>query len=59
MKLLRDTAIVFWVVMQGLSWMFPQAYGHFNATADVSYQDTMEKLEGYPQPDGLRGVWDE
>ncbi len=49
MKLLRDTAIVLWVVMQGLSWMSPQAYGHFNAVADVSYQDTMEIL----------GVWEE
>lgn len=49
MAKLRDFVIIMWVLMQGLSWMFPQAYGHFNAVGDVSYQDTMEKL----------GIWEE
>ena len=49
MSNLRDFMIVMWVMMQGLSWGVPQAYGHFNAVADVAYQDTMQAL----------GIWEE
>ena len=45
----RDFAIIMWVVMQGASWMMPDAYGNFKALEEVAYMETLEIL----------GVWDE
>ena len=45
----RDFAISMWVVMQGLSWLMPDAYGNFKAHEENTYIETMDKL----------GVWEE
>jgi hypothetical protein len=45
----RDFFIIMWIVMQGGSWMMPDAYGNFKALEEVAYMETLESL----------GVWDE
>jgi hypothetical protein len=45
----RDFFIIMWIVMQGGSWMMPDAYGNFKALSEVAYMETLESL----------GVWDE
>lgn len=45
----RDFMIVFWIVMQGLSWGFPQAYGNFEAISDTAYYKTMETLGNFEE----------
>ena len=49
MSNLRDFMIVLWVVMQGLSWGFPQAYGYYYAQSDAAYDETAEKLGMFEQ----------
>lgn len=45
----RDFFIIMWIVMQGGSWMMPDAYGNFKALEEKAYLETLESL----------GVWDE
>jgi hypothetical protein len=45
----RDFAIIMWVVMQGLGWIFSDAYGVFDAQVEAAYYEEMNRL----------GVWEE
>ena len=41
---LRDFAIILWVVMQGLSWWMPDAYGLWVAQTEQHYIEWTDKL---------------
>lgn len=49
MSNLRDFMIVLWVVMQGMSWWMPDAYGMFQVQQNKAYDEWAVKL----------GLWNE